>query len=132
MRAGRLRHVVVLQSPGGSQNSIGQRDTLWTDVVTAKAGIEPMKASEIIAAAQNHMIVTHRVVIRHDSLLDDMTNEWRVLFGTRAFDIQGIRNINERNRSYELLCNEGVLYAGIGIPQPEAGVFSTDYSTDFA
>ena len=132
MRAGRLRHVGVLQSPSGTQNAVGQRVTLWADEATVRVGIEPLKAAEVIAAAQTHMVVTHRIVLRHDSSYSDMTHGWRIVYDQRTFDIQGIRNINELNRSYELLCNEGLLYTGTGAAAPEAGVFSTDFSADFA
>ena len=107
MRAGKLRHTVILQSPGGTRNAFGERVTTWSDVVTVSASIEPLRAQELFIAAQQNMTVTHRIRLRYQSDICDINNSWRVLFGTRAFPIESIRNIDERNREFELLCSEG-------------------------
>jgi len=67
-----------------------------------------MKASEVIAAAQAQMNVTQRVTIRYDSTVSELDNSWRILFGTRVLTIDGVRNVNERDRTLELLCSEGM------------------------
>lgn len=108
MRSGRLRHSVQLQSPAGSRNAVGERTTTWSTVQTVWAGIEPLRANEVIAAAQSQMNITHRIVMRYDSSIAGITHGWRILFGSRVFDIQGVRNIDEKNRVYELLCSEGL------------------------
>jgi SPP1 family predicted phage head-tail adaptor len=110
MRAGRLRHRVVLQSPKGSQDSIGERTTTWTTVASSwPAAIEPLKVSEQFAAAQNHGSTTHRIHIRYDSSIAAMDGSWRVMFGARIFTLDGPpRNFDEKNTTLELLCTEGL------------------------
>lgn len=108
MRAGPLRHTIKLQSPTGSRDALGERTTTWSDVDTVRASIDPITARELVAAAQSHMEVTHKIVIRYGSEISAIDNSWRVLFGSRPFIIKGIRNINERNMMMELLCAEGL------------------------
>ena len=110
MRAGRLRHRITLQSPSGSQDALGERTTTWTDACAPVwAAIEPLRASEVFAAAQNQASTTHRIQIRYDSSNSEIDSSWRVKFGDRIFTIDGPpRNFNEKNRTLELLCTEGL------------------------
>ena len=108
MRGGRLRHSITIQSPAGSRDALGERSTIWRDEAVLFAGIEPLKADEVIAASQAHMQISHRVIVRYDSAIADITNGWRVLFGSRIFVIDGILNRDEKDRQLELLCFEGL------------------------
>ena len=109
MRAGKLRHKVTIQSPAGSRDATtGERVTTWTAEATTWASITPLSSNTIFTAAQANMKVTHSVVIRYSSDVSDIDGSWRVLFGSRPLVINGIRNINERNRTMELLCEEGL------------------------
>ena len=108
MRAGTLRHRVTLQSPAGSRDSVGERTTTWTDVATVWASVSPLTARELIAAGQPMGEVSHRVRMRHAAVIAALDSSWRVKFGERCLVVQGVRNIDERGREFELLCSEGV------------------------
>jgi SPP1 family predicted phage head-tail adaptor len=49
--------------------------------------------------------VTHEVTIRYMTNID--TNS-RITFGTRQFAVNGIINVDERDRFLTLLCEEGI------------------------
>lgn len=109
MRAGRLDNRVNVQSPTGSRDAVGERVTSWSNVVTDyPAGIEPLKVAERNIASQQHSSTTHRIMLRYASALSTIDASWRILFGSRIFTIDGVRNINEKNRELELLCTEGL------------------------
>jgi SPP1 family predicted phage head-tail adaptor len=108
MRAGNLRHRVILQSPGGVIDEFGERETTWTDVATVWASIDPLSVREQFLAQQAQSITTHKVKFRYDSSLSVINASWRVKFGTRVFVIDGVINKDERNKEYELLCTEGL------------------------
>lgn len=109
MRGGQLRHSVILQSPAGSRDSVGERTTTWVDVDTVRASIEPVTASERYIDPQIVGSITHRVRIRYGSEIGAIDGTWRVLFGTRVFTINGPpRDIREKHHSMELLCTEGL------------------------
>ena len=75
------------------------------DDATVWAAIEPLKGSERLRAEQLENPVTHRVSIRHRA---GVTPKMRIKFGTRILNIRAVIDPEERNRSLELLCEEGV------------------------
>ena len=75
---------------------------------TVWASVEPLSGREALIAAQLHASTTHKIVIRYQSALSALTASWRILWGTRAFDITERRNLDERNRTLELICVEGL------------------------
>jgi SPP1 family predicted phage head-tail adaptor len=109
MRAGKLRHRVTVQSPAGTRDAVGERQTTWTDVAAnVPASIEPLAAREQFLAAQAQASTTHRVRLRYSSDLSALNASWRIKFGDRVLVIDGVRNIEERNMEFELLCTEGL------------------------
>ena len=108
MRAGKLTKSVIIQSPTGDRDAVGERTTTWTNVATVWASIDPLSAREIFAAAQAQSEVTQKVMIRYDSSISAITNAWRVAYGSRYLVVEGVRNIDEKNEMYELMCSEGL------------------------
>ena len=110
MRAGRLRHRVIIQSPTGSRDSLGERETTWTNVLTNEpAAIEPISQKQRIAASQEYGSVTHLITMRYQSALASMDNAWRITWGDRIFVfISNPINVDEKNRSLQVLCEEGM------------------------
>lgn len=108
MRSGKLDKQIILQSPSGTRDAIGERVTTWVDVATVWAEISPLSVRDLLAAGQTQSEVTHRVRVRYESTIAAIDASWRVLFGVRVFVITGVRNINESNREFELLCSEGL------------------------
>lgn len=107
MNIGRLTHRVTLQRPGGTRDAVGERQTTWTDVATVWASVTPTSTAERNIAAQAHSFVTHRVTIRYGSEWATIDASWRVKFGDRHMPIEGIRNLEEGGRWFELVCTEG-------------------------
>ena len=107
MRSGRLRHRIYLQS------KVVTRDAFGSEVITWKsenprpifAGIEPITAREYFGSQQPKGEVTHKVVIRY---FKGVQLDWRVLWGSRQFNIVSVINTDERNREMILLCKEWI------------------------
>ena len=108
MKFCKLKHSIILQSPGGNRDSVGERVTTWTNVATVFASINPLTIRESFEAEQVQSSVTHKVVIRYDTAIAAVDHSWRILFGTRIFIIDGVRNILEENEMFELKCTEGL------------------------
>ena len=110
MKIGALRHRVTVQRPNratDTRDSVGEEQTSWTTVGTYWASVVPLSTGERHVAAQAHLFVTHRVTLRYHPDLSEIDGSWRVLFKERSLPIEGIRNIDERNREVELVCVEG-------------------------
>jgi SPP1 family predicted phage head-tail adaptor len=104
MRAGQLRHQVVLQrrTVTRSAGHAAMAET-WTNWQTVWAKIEPLSGRELLQAQQTQAETTHEIVIRYVS---ELTPRDRVRFGTRVFEILSIINRDERNEMLTLQCVE--------------------------
>ncbi len=105
MKAATLRHRVSLQSAADTADGGGGTTTVWSDVATLWASIEPLKGSERLFAQRLESRVTHRLRLRHRI---GVTTAMRVKFGARIFNIRAVINPGERNRLLVVLCEEGV------------------------
>lgn len=111
MRAGRLRHRVTVQQRGTGRSGFGEQVITWTDVLTNyPADINPLSGSQLDRAMSTYNETTHEVTMRWHSIFADIrqAGAYRIVFGTRYFDIQACRNIDERGREVVLMCREGL------------------------
>lgn len=107
MRSGRLRHRVYLQAKSVTRDSFGGETIAWTTKTPRPiwASIEPLSVREFFASQELRSQVTHRIVIRYYA---GVKTEWRVLWGSRQFNIVSIINPDERNKEMILLCTEWI------------------------
>lgn len=110
MRAGELRHLVLIQRPATEplQDSAGQVIDDPVTVASAMASIKQLSARERFVVAQDLATATHRIKLYWTPELDGMDASWSILFGARVFRLVAPpNNVLERNREFELLCDEG-------------------------
>ena len=102
---GKMRYRVKLQSSTNTTDAGGGISQVWALVANLWADIKPTSGSESYRQGQVQESTTHEVTIRYRS---DIYTKYRILFGTRAFNIKHIKNIEERDRYLLLSCVEGV------------------------
>lgn len=105
MEAGKLRHRVYLQSKSATRDSYGAEVVTWVTEKTVWAAIEPLFGREYFLAHQTQADVDYRIRIRY---YDGLRPDWRILFGTRIFEIKSVINMVERDREMILMCKEYV------------------------
>ena len=103
MRAGALRQRLEIQSATETPDSAGEPVPSWSTDQTVWASIEPVSGGEALTSERVFATATHRIRIRYTS---GLTNKMRGKFGTRIFDFQSIRNLEERNREIEIMALE--------------------------
>lgn len=106
MQTGKRNHLVKLQTAAGNNDSIGERSTVWSDVKSVWASIEPLSINARFLAAQVQSTSTHKLTILYDSAIASINSTWRVKFGTRVFLIDGVLNTAEGNKELVLVCTE--------------------------
>jgi len=104
MRAGNLKHKIIIQTYSETQNDFGEVVKGWEDFKSAYASITPLSAKEFFKAG-TQAEVSHKVEIRY---LKDIKPKMRVMFGTREFSIESVLNIREANKALQLICTEVV------------------------
>jgi len=103
MRAGKLRHQIVIEQSTEARNSVGEVTASWATFATVRASVEPMQGRESFVASQDLAERTVRFRIRY---LAGITPKMRVSYDSRTFDIQSVVNREERNRETHILCRE--------------------------
>lgn len=95
-RIGALRHRVTFQTLTRTADTQGGYTSSWADMVvnpTVWGEVTPAKTYERFFSQQIQYQRTHQVIIRYR---DDLTQEMRMLFDSRIFQIKSIRKPDER------------------------------------
>ena len=103
MQAGRLRHRIELQQAVESRDNTGGVTRVWSTIVTRWGDIIPLRGQEKFDAAQTESKTTVKIRIRYHSTID---TTWRIKWGDRIYNINGIVNAGERNYMLEMDCIE--------------------------
>lgn len=104
MRAGWLRHRVVIQERAPEQDSYGEERPAWVDAATVWASVEPLRGREYLEARQGQAEVSHRVGMRYR---DGVGPAMRLrLPGGRVLVIESVINPLEQGERLELMCRE--------------------------
>ena len=89
MRAGRLRHRVVIEKNAPTADGSGALVDAWTTFATRWASVEPLSGREFFASRQIEAEVTTRIRLRH---LAGVTPKMRVLVPRAATVLDGAIN----------------------------------------
>jgi SPP1 family predicted phage head-tail adaptor len=110
MRAGNLRHQIVIEQRSATQDSFGGLPETWSTLKTVYAEIQPLSGREKEAAQAINVDISHQINIRYQSAFADprVTAAYRVRFGSRLFNIHASMNVDERNQEITLLASEGM------------------------
>lgn len=114
MRAGELRHQIVIEQRSASQDTTGAQVNTWTSLGTFDAKVSPLSGREQIAAHSVGSEVTHEITLRYDPIFADpiAAGSYRVRYGARLFDVRSVLNDDERDRMVTLQAVEGLSRIG--------------------
>ena len=109
MRSYQLRHKVRIQRRTRSLDPYGQSQESWEDYLSVRAHIRPVSGKESAGGLSVNPSLTHTIAVRYKPTfgLPLMMASNRVRFGERVFNIESVRNLEERNRWVILNCIEG-------------------------
>jgi phage head-tail adaptor, putative, SPP1 family len=103
MEIGKLRYRVQIQSYTETQDNTHRTFKKWETVLTVWADIQPVKGLVTLDTKQIGEGVTHNFTMRYHPYIT--TERW-LYFDSRRFRIRAVRNLQERSRFLELLCEE--------------------------
>jgi SPP1 family predicted phage head-tail adaptor len=109
MRAGRLRHWIVIEKKGKTRNDYGEETISWTTNIGTWASVSPIRGANYFASMQLQASISHQVTMRYQTLgntTEIHPGYCRVRFGGRVLNILSAINPDERNISLELMCAE--------------------------
>jgi SPP1 family predicted phage head-tail adaptor len=106
MRAGELRKRLYFQSRSSAQGTSGGLVTTWSDVVNMRGQLAPATGRQIEAAQALQQELSHVATVRWPGASISITAKMRFLIGARIFDIVSVANVDERNHTLTINCNE--------------------------
>ena len=112
LRGGTLTRGISVQARTTQRDSFGQQVLGWVEIKQVYALIEALTGSERDAAMSISTDISHRITVRYDDIWADPKTvaTYRIVYGTRLFNVNAAMNIDEANRVVELLCTEGLTY----------------------
>lgn len=108
MKAGAIRHRVVVEEPILSQNATGEEEVSWALVGKVWAAVEPLKGRERLQAAQINAAMDTRIRIRWSEAMDRMNATWRLTHRAVVYNIVSIAHLNMARREIEIMATSGV------------------------
>ena len=99
MRAGKLRHPIVIEAPSGAQDEYGEPVEGWTPFATAMASREDLAGREAFAAQAVRADVTTRFELRY---LAGVTANMRVVSEGVPYNIVSAADPEGRGRTLVL------------------------------
>jgi len=105
MKAGQLRHRIVIEKQTQTKNAIDEIILTWSTFCTVWAAIEPATGQTYYAANQLEAKVDGRVRIRYR---DDIEPTMRIKYGDRILNIGSIVHPQENRRELHLMYSEGL------------------------
>lgn len=109
MRAGNLRHRIIIQKQKVTKNAYGEDIVTWVDDATCQARIRALRGREYFNAQQAQADVTHDILMRYRTLSDGtrVNPKCRIKHDSRYFLVRSAI-ANERESALNLLCVEEV------------------------
>ena len=107
IQAGSLRHRIQIQAATDTRDAAGQSVSTWTVVLTTRAKIEGTDSRTFKESFSNNALAsqsTEAITIRWPGAAIKIEPDMRVIFGDNTFLIQGVDNVQHRNRKLVLAC----------------------------
>jgi SPP1 family predicted phage head-tail adaptor len=117
IQIGAMRHLVTLRQAVHTVSARGGISTQWAIVVTFRAEVTPMSATEVERAGQPQGTRMVRVRSRYltNALGSDPDPKYRLVYDGRAFEVVSIMDVGERSRFHEILGVELVTVQDDGV-----------------
>jgi len=111
MQAGKLRTTITIEKVGTAVDANGDVAPTYTYIDKRKAWVRGLTGREFMAAQQTGSDVTNKVTMRY---YEGLTPEHRFLVDGRTLEILSVLNVDERNKTMDVMCKEnvGVLTSG--------------------
>lgn len=107
MRAGTLRHRLIIERPDTSRDATGDETITWVREAEVWSSIEPFGGRESQGANQLLADVDSRITIRWSGAVDAMAPRWRLRHLTTVYDVQAVEHVMLGRREMRILAKSG-------------------------
>jgi len=103
MRAGRLRHKVLIEQAEKTEDSMGSVTESWSTFATTHMRMVPFSGAERVENMQQKQRTMQRGYIRY---ISGVTTDMRINDGGTYHRIESVLNVENRNRELELIFSD--------------------------
>lgn len=109
-RAGGRRHQIQVQERRAGRDTLGGQVAAWSTIFSTKASITALSGRELMAAQAVRAEVSHQIgaIYRPEWANPIRAAGYRILFGSRIFNIHSVVNVGEQNRDVLIMASEGL------------------------
>ncbi len=101
MRAGRLRHKIIVQEREKTKNLLGADSDNWIDLATLWCSIEPLGVKDYLSSDAQAAEFHGKIVMRYNPII---RSDHRILHQGQILEIQGQPiNVAMRNRETHIM-----------------------------
>jgi SPP1 family predicted phage head-tail adaptor len=105
MRAGSLRHLLIIEEKISTVDGYAGRSDTWTEKYKVLGSLNPLTGREFFAAQQYESEVNAKAEIRYEP---GITNAMRLKHEDLFYNIVFVQNSEFRNRRIVLMLSEGL------------------------
>lgn len=93
---------VTIQTRVEAADAFGGQNVTWSNLGTYWAFVKPIGGRELFAADKLDSRVTHKILIRHLSVLKDtdLASKYRISFDNQIFTIDYVENLSKDLQAY--------------------------------
>ena len=107
MRAGLLRHRLIVERPDAARDATGGETNTWVRVAEVWASIQPVGGREAAATGQVLAEVDTRVTIRWSEAIDGLAAKWRLRHLSTVYDVQAVDHVMLGRREVRVMAKSG-------------------------
>lgn len=109
MDIGRLDKRITIQRRSATKDAYGQEVNQWVDIASVWANVKPIGGRERMRSMVVESTLTHTVMVRYNDALMPPTqaDAWRIMYGTRMFNITAAMDVEEDRHWIVFDCTEG-------------------------
>lgn len=96
LAAGKLDRKIVLQRFTSTRDSYNEPVLAWSTLAVRQASYEPIRDGERFRAGETAATASARFVIRHSTVVSDLTPKDRLTFDGRTWQILHVKEIGRR------------------------------------
>lgn len=105
MPAGKRRHYFEVQKPVDVVDARGDPTRTWTRVRNVWGSLDILSRKDVLFGGRELTEATHKIEVPYDTS-NPIKQDWRLLKGTRVFNVSEAINVQERNKDLMLVCAE--------------------------
>ena len=102
LRAGDLRHKIIIQREQMSQSDIGEVVKQWVNIKVTRAKVNPLSGDEGYSNQSITNDVDHEIILRYT----DLQPADRIIFVGRVFDVKRVLDFEQRRKYLLVLATE--------------------------